>query len=267
MFHSNVEFMSEEEKMLKKEYPNSAMFNAGYQGQYGASYQGPYVAGVGQYVPIDPAHMNAITTMQHNLMTQRLIQQAQFQEAHKQAFYAGMPQGIAYNEMYGNPYGLEALKHVGEKRKMEEGLPSSLKRARNHKDVNSIKDEDSDKIRAIISFLERVERPRTWSPEETYCLAQVIIENKSLIKQVRFKELHQFFTTKLKMHFDLETKKTRQAFWARHCRIREKLKVPKYEAIFWGDKSLEELKEEFKVEPTPTQKSKKKKQEETETES
>jgi len=149
----------------------------------------------------------------------------------------------------GLTYDLNDLqKNLRGKRKLGDLLQPSLKRPRDFRDVNSIRDEDSDKIRAIIAFLERVERPRTWSPEETYCLAQVIIENAALIKQVRYKELHQYFLEKLRLHFGLETKKTRQAFWARHCRIREKLGVEKYNSIFWGDNTFEELKKELKVE-------------------
>lgn len=169
-----------------------------------------------------------------------------------QASY-GLPFGDSLNT---TPYALGGFEPIG-KRKVGEYNQPSLKRPRNSRDVNSIKDEDSDKIRAIISFLERVERPRTWSPEETYCLAQVIIENASLIKQVRYKELHQSFLAKLRIHFSLETKKTRQAFWARHCRIREKLGVEKYTSIFWGNKNLEDLKKELKVESVNVQKVKK----------
>lgn len=137
-----------------------------------------------------------------------------------------------------------SVSKLGKRRLQETELnrPATLKRPRNFRSVNTIHEEDSDRIRSIITFLEKVERPRTWSPEETYSLVQVIIENTALIKQVRYKELHQVFVNKMQLHFGMETKKTRQAFWARHCRIREKLGVENYEGIFWEAKPLSEVK-------------------------
>eukprot|EP00510_Aplanochytrium_minuta_P003262 CAMPEP_0184027426 /NCGR_PEP_ID=MMETSP0954-20121128/14183_1 /TAXON_ID=627963 /ORGANISM="Aplanochytrium sp, Strain PBS07" /LENGTH=255 /DNA_ID=CAMNT_0026311967 /DNA_START=607 /DNA_END=1374 /DNA_ORIENTATION=- len=201
--------------------------------------------------------------LQNQALLMAGLQPLQLQQ--QQKHIAALDPRLALQANYGLPlddmlvrsgYGLASFE-AGGKRKVGEFVQPSLKRPRNSRDVNSIKDEDSDKIRAIISFLERVERPRTWSPEETYCLAQVIIENASLIKQVRYKELHQSFLAKLRIHFNLETKKTRQAFWARHCRIREKLGVEKYTAIFWGKKNLEDLKKELKVESVAVSKVKK----------
>ena len=104
--------------------------------------------------------------------------------------------------------------------------------------VGKLSDELRGRVTKLVALLEKVERPRTWTQEETFCVVLVVLQNESLVKQARYKELHLEFQEHVKNIFSQNTKKTRQAFWARHCRIREKLGADDYEELFWKGKEI-----------------------------
>lgn len=104
--------------------------------------------------------------------------------------------------------------------------------------AGKVSEELTSRVTKLVALLEKVERPRTWTQEETFCVVLVVVQNESLVKQARYKELHLEFQEHVKSIFNQDTKKTRQAFWARHCRIREKLGAEEYEQLFWKGKDI-----------------------------
>lgn len=123
---------------------------------------------------------------------------------------------------------------MARKRKFEctnDGLEPSMR-------VAKLSEELKTRVSKLVALLEKVERPRTWTQEETFCVVLVVVQNESLVKQARYKELHLEFQEHVKNIFNQDTKKTRQAFWARHCRIREKLGAEEYEQLFWQGKHI-----------------------------
>lgn len=126
-------------------------------------------------------------------------------------------------------------RHLPNKRKRSSARPVGVDSVRLEGKLSSML---KDRVNKLVALLEKVERPRTWTPEETFCVVLTVVENETLVKQARYKELHQEFQDHMTNIFGQCTKKTRQAFWARHCRIREKLGAEEYEKLFWHGKEI-----------------------------